>query len=181
VGGEAGPIPHVFSGCYRADALRGVQGWDVRFHANEDFEADTRIREGGGVLWLAPNARSIWFVRETPRALAIQMWRYGYYKALTLKLHPESLKARQLAPPALVAGLVAGSVLRPRATALAAAGYAVASASLGASAARKDGASVLRGAVVPAVVHLSWGGGLLSGMINFGLRSTHAEAPEGQS
>ena len=167
VGGEAGPIAHVFSGCYRTDRLRQIGGWDERYHANEDFEADTRLREAGGELWLEPAASSTWFVRESPRTLAVQMWRYGYFKALTLHDHPSSLKPRQLAPPTLVLGLATGAVVAPRRTVMAATAYAAITAWLGATAARSDGASAVRGAVAPAIVHLSWGGGLLAGLLAF--------------
>lgn len=167
VGGSAGPIPHVFSGCYRTEALRSIGGWDERFHANEDFEADTRLHEAGHQLWLDPRARSTWFVRESPTTLAVQMWRYGYYKALTLTLHPDSLKPRQLAPPALILVLCAGGLLdRPR-TARVALAYGSLTAALGARAAARDGSSMIRGAVVPAIVHLSWGSGLLAGLFMF--------------
>lgn len=167
VGGAAGPIAHVFSGCYRTAALRSIGGWDERFHANEDFEADTRLREAGHQLWLEPQARSTWFVRESPTALAVQMWRYGYYKALTLRLHPDSLQPRQLAPPALVVVLAAGSLVDRRRTLGLAAVYLSLTAALGARAAAQDGSSMTRGSVVPAIVHLSWGSGLIAGLLTF--------------
>ena len=167
VGGAAGPIPHVFSGCYRTEGLRSIGGWDERFHANEDFEADTRLREAGHELWLEPQARSTWFVRESPTKLAAQMWRYGYFKALTLQLHPDSLKPRQLAPPALVVLLVVGSLADRRRTLQAAGLYGALTATLGARAAAQDGSSMTKGAVVPAIVHLSWGSGLLAGLFTF--------------
>ena len=167
VGGAPGPIQHVFSGCYRRAALVRVGGWDERFQANEDFEADLRVAETGGAIWLHPDARSTWYVRSDLRTLARQMWRYGYYKGLTLHVHPSSLRARQLVPPALVLGLVAGTVVRPRLAALAAATYLAVAGTAGARAAATDGASALRGACVPPVVHLSWGAGLIAGAVRF--------------
>lgn len=162
-GGSGGPIEHIFTGCYRHSALLAVGGYDGRLLANEDFELDTRLRERGGTVWLHPAARSTWYVRESLPALARQMWRYGYYKAHTLRLHPDSLKARQLAPPVLVAGLAGLLALRPRRGAAATAAYLACAATAGAGAARSDGASLWRGALVPPVVHLCWGLGLLAG------------------
>ena len=164
VAGKGGPIEHVFTGCYRRRSRVEVGGYDERLEADEDFELDTRLREHGGTVWLHPEARSIWYVRESLPALAVQMWRYGYYKAHTLRLHPRSLKPRQFAPPGLVAGLVGLLVLRPRAGARACSAYLAAAALAGAQAAHTDGASAWRGALVPAVVHLSWGSGLLGGL-----------------
>jgi glycosyltransferase involved in cell wall biosynthesis len=176
IGGAAGPIPHVFSGCYRRSALLAAGGWDPRFSANEDFEADQRIAGQGG-LWLLPEATSTWYVRSTPRALALQMWRYGYFKGLTLVVHPDSLKVRQLAPPAVVLGLLAATAVDRRLGAAAALVYLAAAGGLGARAAAADGASPLRGAAVPPVVHLSWGAGLLAGYVRF--RTSADPAPIG--
>lgn len=117
VGGASGPIAHIFSGCYRREVLVEVGGWDPRLHANEDFEADIRIAKRGGVVHLDADATTTWYVRESLPALAKQMWRYGYYKGLTLHLHPESLKVRQMAPLSLVVGLLGGFALKPRRTA----------------------------------------------------------------
>lgn len=166
VGGAAGPIQHVFSGCYRRAAVLGAGGWDERFQANEDFEADLRIGTGGEI-WLHPAATSTWYVRESPTALARQMWRYGHYKALTLHAHPDALQPRQLAPPALVGGLVAALLVRPRVGAALTGLYLVAAGLAGARAARTDGADGWRGACVPPLVHLSWGAGLLTGLARF--------------
>lgn len=164
VGGEGGAIEHVFTGCYRRSSLLRIGGFDERLEVNEDFELDTRLREDGGIVWLHPEARSTWYVRESLPALAVQMRRYGYFKAHTLRLNPSSLKLRQLAPPALVAGLVGLLVVKPRTGAAACCVYLAAAGLAGAQAAHTDGASAWRGALVPPVVHLSWGWGLLGGL-----------------
>lgn len=167
VDGAAGPIQHVFSGCYRRERLLAIGGWDTRLHANEDFEADVRLGAAGGTLWLEPRATSTWYVRETPRALAVQMWRYGHHKGLTLLLHPDSLRLRQLAPPLLVVGLAVGALVRPRATVAPLVAYLLGVGALGVRAAREDGASPLRTAVVPPIVHVCWGAGLIAGLLRF--------------
>jgi hypothetical protein len=98
------------------------------------------------------------------------MWRYGFYKALTLTMHPGSLRARQLAPPALLLSLLAATLVRPRSGAALALAYASVAGAAGARAARSDGASAWRAAVVVPVVHLSWGAGLLAGGLTHRLR-----------
>ena len=180
VGGEAGPIQHVFSGCYRRAILIDAGGWDERFVANEDFEADLRVAAAGGTIWLHPAARTTWYVRSTPSALAKQMWRYGFYKGLTLHLHPSSLRLRQLVPPAVVLALVVALVVSPPLGALAAAGYLLVAGAAGARAAAEDGASPLRGACVPPIVHLSWGAGLIAGFVRF-TRARGARATVGRT
>ena len=91
-------------------------------------------------MWLHPSAGCRWYVRDSLPALARQMWRYGYSKGLTLRLHSASLRPRQLAPPALVAALAGAVVV--------------------------EGSGVA-GSAVPAVIHLSWGAGLLVGLVPF--------------
>ena len=167
VGGTAGPIQHVFSGAYRRQTLLDAGGWDERLAANEDFEADLRVAQAGGVIWLEPAAKTTWYVRESLPALARQMWRYGYYKGLTLNMHPDSLSIRQLVPPALVVGLTAATAIRPRLGAVLTAAYGLAAGAFGARAATADGADAWRGACVPPVVHLAWGAGLIAGSVRF--------------
>lgn len=164
-GGAEGPIDHIFTGCYRRDALEAAGGWDERLSANEDYEADTRVRGTGHELWLYPTATTTWYVREDVPALIRQMLRYGHGKALTLLMHPSEVRARQLAPPALVLGLAGTLLVRPRVGGAALAAYLLGAAGAGAVAARTDGASAVRGAVVPAAVHLPWGLGLLMGLV----------------
>lgn len=165
VGGRGGPVDHVFSPAYRRDAVLAAGGFDTTFLANEDFELDCRLRKRGGVVWLEDSARCSWQVRETPRLLANQMWRYGFYKARTLHRHPESLRMRQLAPPALLLGLGGLAVLDRRRAGLAAGGYLAAAGALGARAAGQDGTSSWRAAAAVPLVHVSWGAGLLTGAV----------------
>ena len=165
IGGAGGPVEHVFTGCYRRRAVLHVGGYDERLLANEDFELDTRLRHRGGLVWLEPRATCTWYVRETIPALARQMWRYGYYKAGTLRLHPTSVKARQLLPPGLILGLLGLTLTRRRWGVVASCLYVGAAAAAGAHAARSDGAAAWRGALVPVVVHICWGSGLLAGIV----------------
>jgi GT2 family glycosyltransferase len=167
INGKAGPVDHVFTGCYRRSALLAAGGFEERLLTNEDFEMDVRVRRHGGVIWLVNGASSTWHVRESPRALTQQMFRYGFYKALTLRLHPDSLKTRQLAPPAAVAMVLTAILGRSRLATGTALGYLAGVGALGALAARSDSGSAWRGGLVPPLVHLSWGSGLLVGTLRF--------------
>jgi cellulose synthase/poly-beta-1,6-N-acetylglucosamine synthase-like glycosyltransferase len=164
-GGGGGPIEHVFSGAYRRRALVAVGGYDPTLHANEDFEVDHRLRRAGGTIWLEPRARVTWYTRESATALARQMWRYGFFKARTLWLHPRSLRPRQLAPPALVLCLTALTVGSPRLGITTWLVYLGTAVGLGAVAGRSDGASPWRAGLATPTVHLCWGLGLLVGLL----------------
>jgi succinoglycan biosynthesis protein ExoA len=164
-GGSGGPIDHVFSGAYRRAALLAIGGYDPTLHANEDFEVDHRLREAGGTIWLDPQARATWYTRETAAALARQMWRYGFFKARTLRIHPRSVRPRQLAPPALVVCLAVATVSRSRIGAVGWLSYLSTAIGLGAWAGRVDRASAWRAGLATPIVHLSWGLGLLVGLV----------------
>lgn len=167
INGAGGPTQHVFTACYRRSAVVAAGGYDERLRANEDFELDARLLKEGGIVWLHPAARCRWYVRESLPALGRQMWRYGYHKGLTLHLHPESLRPRQCVPPMMLIGLGALLAVDRRMAARAAAGYLVGSGAIGIAVARADGAAGWRGGAVPAVVHVSWGSGLLAGLLRF--------------
>lgn len=174
VGGAGGPIEHVFSGAYRRQALLGIGGFDPAFHANEDFEIDYRLRQAGGTIWLEPRAQSVWYTRETVPALAAQMCRYGFFKARTLRLHPRSMRPRQLAPPTLVLGLAALTVARPGIGVAGWLAYLTSAIGMGAWAGRAEQASAWRAGVVTPVIHLSWGFGLLVGLVRHNDVKTHS-------
>jgi cellulose synthase/poly-beta-1,6-N-acetylglucosamine synthase-like glycosyltransferase len=169
VGGAGGPVEHVFTCMYRRSAIDAVGGWDETFAANEDYECDARLRAAGGTIWLAPEATSTWYVRESLPALGKQMWRYGYYRARTMLLHPDTLRARHLAPPAALLGIAATTVVRPRWGIAMGSAYLAGTAVAAASYAIEDGSSVARTVPVPAVIHGAWGAGLLAGLIRHSL------------
>ncbi len=165
-GGRQGPTYHVGHGAYRRAALMAVGGFDPSFEANEDFELDQRLRRAGGVVWLEPSTSFTSFARETPRALAAQMWRYGYYKARTLWKHPGSLRLRHLAPPGLILGVAGLTALSPRWAGSVVVAYLSSVATAGSLVARAHGASPWRGGLLVPLVHLAWGGGLLAGLVS---------------
>src|SRR6266511_3550329 len=118
-----------------------------------------------GTIWLEPQARVTWYTRESVKALACQMWRYGFFKARTLRLHPRSVRPRQLAPPALVLCLTAVTIGRPRLGMVSWLCYLGTAIGLGASAGRSDRVSAWRAGLATPTVHLCCGLGLLVGLL----------------
>jgi succinoglycan biosynthesis protein ExoA len=102
---DARLVDTVYLGAYQLDWIRSVGGYDEDFGGNEDAELNYRARASGGV-WLDPAIRSTYAVREGLPALWCQYRRYGRARAGTMLKHPRSIAPRQLAIPALVAGLV---------------------------------------------------------------------------
>jgi succinoglycan biosynthesis protein ExoA len=148
-------------GCWPAEALRAIGGWDERFLRNQDFELNYRLRRSGGRIVFDP---AIWFVyrpRESLGAIVRQYWDYGRFKALMIATAPSSLRPRQLAPIALVATAATAALpiplARPARAAMAAYGGLLAAVTV-----RSRGG--WRTAPVLATMHATWGTGLLFGL-----------------
>ncbi|MGH3098634.1 MAG: glycosyltransferase family 2 protein, partial [Streptosporangiales bacterium] len=121
-GGDAGPAETVYLGVFRRSALDRVGGYDETFHRAQDWEMNHRIRETGGVVWFTPQLRVAYRPRSSFAALARQYCSTGSWRWRVMMLHPETVSARYLAPPAAVVGTAAAVLLaaggRPRALAV---------------------------------------------------------------
>jgi GT2 family glycosyltransferase len=177
---HAGPIDHIPHGAYNLELARRLGGFSVDLVRNQDYDFDRRFAVAGGRILFDPTISLDWQVRSTPRALASQYAQYGYWKFEVLRRHPRSLKARWLAPPALVAGLTASALLAPwRPARLAlpvlAGAYAAFAAVGGCTAARRAGpASRGLTGVALATMQLAWGAGFLASALARGSRSASA-------
>lgn len=165
---EPAYVDHIPFGAYVTERARAIGGWDERFVRNQDAEFDYRYVESGGRLLLDPSIVVDWHVRERPRALARQYYEYGYWRFRTAARHPSLVKARWLAPPAVVAALGAGAALswtRPGRRLLAAAAlpYGAFLVHAGRSLGRELGPGQAPNAVLAvATIHLAWGAGFLA-------------------
>jgi succinoglycan biosynthesis protein ExoA len=167
---EARTVDHVPFGVYPVALCRSLGGWNEQLTTNEDYEFDYRVRQAGWELYLDPRLRIDWLARQSIPDLFKQYRRYGAGKAGVARLHPQSLKARHLAAPALVAwlaGLAALALVRPRAAAVLGTPYvgALTVASV-LTAARIEEPRARR--YVPAAfvtMHVAWGLGFWSGLL----------------
>jgi succinoglycan biosynthesis protein ExoA len=167
LGGAAGPVDTVYLGVFDRTWLERVGGFDPRFHRNQDYELNWRIREAGGVVWFDPALRVSYRPRSGIGALARQYFEYGQWKRRMLALHPGSLRLRQTAAPLLVVGLAGSLTLaisRPLLGSVLPAAYLLALlvTAAGETRRRRDPAAVLTVVAIP-VMHLSWGVGFLLG------------------
>lgn len=163
IGGPEGPVDTVYLGVFRREAFEAVDGYNYSLLGNEDYEINYRLRKRGETVWFDPELVVDYWPRSTFRALSRQFFRYGRMKAAVIRLHPASLRARQLAAPLLVLGLAVSAAL-----ALAGAPWAMASAlplayvlvlamgSLAVGLHRRSYAAFLLPAVL-ATMHLAWG------------------------
>ena len=107
---KSGEVDTVPFGSFIKDKLIQLGGFDESLLANEDYELNTRIRLGGGKVWLDELIRSTYFARSTFSGLANQYWRYGFWKAQMIKRYPETIRWRQALPPVFLLALL-GSLL----------------------------------------------------------------------
>lgn len=101
----------VYLGAWPRDVLVRLGGYNEHVGVNEDYELNYRIRSSGGKVFYSPAICSTYYGRQTLRALARQYFRYGASKVAMLRLHPGSLRLRQMVAPLFVAGLVVGMPL----------------------------------------------------------------------
>jgi succinoglycan biosynthesis protein ExoA len=179
----------VFGGFYRRDTLLALGGFNEKFVVNEDYELNRRLRLDGGKILLSPRVRFRYFVRSSPRGLARQMFRYGFWRVQTQCAHPDEMLLRHLAPPILVVGLPASFAvavgagvlpgLSPFLGLLAAvmpALYALYLA-MGALSALRSTKSLVLAVSIPlvlATMQISWGLGWWLGVRRFGIPRTRA-------
>jgi succinoglycan biosynthesis protein ExoA len=108
---KASAVDTVPFGSFRRSLIEKIGAFDETLLANEDYEFNARVRQSGGVVWLEPSIRSIYFARSTFGALARQYWRYGFWKWRMLARYPSTLRWRQALPPLFVAALLGLGVL----------------------------------------------------------------------
>ncbi len=99
---QAGAVDTVPFGSFRRSLIEKIGPFDETLLTNEDYEFNTRIRHAGGVVWLEPSIRSVYFARPTLSQLAKQYWRYGFWKWRMLRRYPSTLRWRQALPPLFV-------------------------------------------------------------------------------
>jgi glycosyltransferase involved in cell wall biosynthesis len=155
-------------GCWPAESLRAVGGWDERFLRNQDYELNYRLRTNGGRIIFDPAVWSYYRPRESLSGLARQYWDYGRFKALTVATAPRSLRPRQVAPVLLLA--TATTATLPSEFARAARGALVAYG-LVVTAVAATSRGGWRTAPVLVTIHGMWGAGLLAGLSNLAVRS----------
>ncbi|MBI9048602.1 MAG: glycosyltransferase family 2 protein [Anaerolineaceae bacterium] len=93
-------------GGFKRELLSKIGFFDEGLLSNEDYEFNTRIRQNGGQIWLDPEIQSNYYARETLKQLAVQYWRYGYWKFQMLRRYPDTIKLRQAMPPLFVLSIL---------------------------------------------------------------------------
>lgn len=166
-GETPGPADTVYLGVYHREALEQVGGFNEAMIRNQDYELNERLRRAGYVVYFDPELEVRYRPRGTVAGLARQYVAYGRWRRVTLRLHPGSLRLRQLAAPALVVGLLFASVWSLVALSwlpvVAVVGSYLLVVLLAAGVVGSSPASVVQIGVALVVMHISWGVGFLLG------------------
>src|SRR5229473_6588733 len=101
--GSAEYVDQVPFGTFGRDLWKEIGGFNEALLTNEDYEFNYRVRRRGGRLLLDGSGHCVYFARPTMCQLARQYLRYGFWKAQMVKLHPLSIRWRQLVAPGFVA------------------------------------------------------------------------------
>ena len=167
-GGSAGLTDTVYLGVFDRTALEEVGGFDPDLVRNQDYELNVRLRNAGWGVWFEPALEVEYTPRSSLRSLWKQYFDYGTWKRRVVRKHPESLRARQAAPPVLVlalAGWAVAAATSKRSFGLAFIGSyvaALAAVSVYEAAKSRDAAALLTGPAI-GVMHVAWGTGFLTG------------------
>ncbi len=170
---RAGEVDTVPFGAFRRSTIEKVGYFDETLLTNEDYEFNARIHNSGGKVWLDPAIRSVYFARSSLPALARQYFRYGFWKYRMLRRYPQTLRWRQGLPPLFVASLIllAGlSIfwgLARLALAIEIGLYLLVMVSAGLHQAlkTKDTALIFGIPLAILTMHISWGWGFLTSMV----------------
>jgi len=111
LGNFRGPVDTVYLGNYLRDIFEEVGYFDTNCRTNEDSELDLRIIKSGRQVYLDSTLQVTYFPRESFDKLIKQYFFYGRGRAYTTFKHRRITSWRQLAPQALVLGLLASLFL----------------------------------------------------------------------
>ncbi len=168
-GARSGFVDHGHHAAFRMSTFLRAGGYDETFTHNEDAEFDCRQRSIGARIYLDSDIRIGYYPRDRIAALARQYTNYGKGRSRTVRRHPQSLRARQLAVPVHVVVcalcLVAGGWLPWLWAWPGAYLAALAAGSLSIAFRRKSACGLLAGPVA-AVMHFAWAWGFLLGMLS---------------
>jgi GT2 family glycosyltransferase len=153
---------------YRREVFDKIGLFDEKLVRNQDYELNYRLRKAGGKILLTPAIKSRYYTRASLRRLWSQYFQYGLWKVQMLRMHPRSVRIRQLVPPLFVLALLLSGALSAISSlaawvfALVVASYLSLSLAFSFSIAAHKGWRYLP--ILPVIfacLHLSWGLGFL--------------------
>ena len=105
-GKSPGWVDTIWCGCFWKEDFVSAGGFNEEWEVNQDAEFNARLKAKVGDLYFDPRIRATYFVRNSIRALIRQYYRYGVWRAKTLRKHPERLRVRQVIPVFFVVSFI---------------------------------------------------------------------------
>lgn len=167
VGGKSGAVDTVYLGVFDRNSIESIGLFDESLIRNQDAELNWRLRESGKKIWFEPELVASYKPRSTLKELAEQYFDYGRWRRHVVRVHPRSIKWRQLIPPLNTVVFFAGAILGFLWTPLFIfpAGYAFAVFFVTAAKSRTAKDFIYLIIIFP-TIHFSWSAGFLKGMQN---------------
>jgi succinoglycan biosynthesis protein ExoA len=108
----SGPADTVWMGAFRTADLQRLGGWSETHIINEDYDLNTRVRQGGGLVWYDAGLRSGYLARRQIRLVARQYLRFGRAKGTLWRAgaRPNARQAMLVAAPPMTCALGVGAV-----------------------------------------------------------------------
>jgi GT2 family glycosyltransferase len=85
---------------FRREVFEMIGYYDEKFIINHDDEYCYRLNKAGGKVFLSPDAKSFYYVRNSPIPLFKQYFSYGFWQIATIKKHKIPIAVRQIVPAA---------------------------------------------------------------------------------
>jgi glycosyltransferase involved in cell wall biosynthesis len=102
-GKSPGWVDTIWCGCFWKEDFVAAGGFNEAWEVNQDAEFNARLKTKIGGLYFDPGIRATYFVRNSIRALIRQYYRYGVWRAKTIRKYPRRLRIRQVIPVIFVA------------------------------------------------------------------------------
>ena len=93
-------------GCYRRSIFDKIGFFDEELLRNQDDEFNGRLLKNGGVIWLLPEIKIVYFPRATIKGTRKMFYQYGLFKPLVAAKLGNPATFRQLVPPLFLLFLV---------------------------------------------------------------------------
>ncbi len=173
VSSKAQYVDTVPFGAFFRERFFAIGAFDESLLANEDYEFNARLQQDGGRVYMDPRIISRYHARPNLRKLAIQYWRYGFWKVRMLQRFPDTIRLRQAIPPLFVASLACFGLLAILFTfariillgELVLYFSALIAAALACAIKKREFACLLMPAAI-IIMHLSWGSGFIYSLIH---------------
>lgn len=104
--GKRMKVDTVTFGCYRRSVFDTIGLFDGELLRNQDDEFNGRLLKNGGVIYLIPEIKILYYPRTTLKATRRMFYQYGLFKPLVSAKLGRPATVRQLVPPLFLLFLI---------------------------------------------------------------------------